>query len=81
MVARSDENWDGMSPFKLDAQKLSGVRRHAVMLEQIAAAADDVDALVNGKLDAASQRIAQSLAAPSRYLGFRPRKGRIQVHV
>jgi hypothetical protein len=51
------------------------------MLEQIAAAADDVDALVNGKLDTAGQRIAQSLATPPSHVGFRPRKGRIQVHV
>src|SRR6267143_6497780 len=50
VVARRDENWDWMSAFELDTQKLAGVRRHALVLKQIATAADDVDALVNGKL-------------------------------
>jgi hypothetical protein len=70
-----------MSAFELATQKLAGVRRHALVFEQVAPAADDVNALVDGKLDAAGERIAQRLAAPSSSLELRPRKGRIQVHV
>ena len=70
-----------MSAFELDTQKLAGVRRHALVLKEIATAANDVDTLVDGKLDASDQRVAQSLPTPSSHLDLRPGKMRIQVHV
>jgi hypothetical protein len=47
-----------MCPFKLGAKKLAGIWRRALVLEQIAAATDHVNALVDGELYAAGHRIA-----------------------
>jgi hypothetical protein len=45
------------------------------MLEQVAAAADDIHAPVDRKLNATVECVAQSLAAPPSRFGPRPRKG------
>jgi len=57
VVAWGDEDWDWMSAFELGAQELSSIRGHAVVLEQIATAANDINALVNGELNSAGKGI------------------------
>jgi hypothetical protein len=81
VITWRDEGWNGVRAFKLATQELSCIRRDAVVLEEIATTANYVDALVDGQLDASSQRIAQGLASSAGHIRLRPRKGRIQVHV
>jgi hypothetical protein len=75
MVAGRDENSDGMCAFKQRTQKLASIRGHAIVFEQIATAADHVNPLVHGEVDALCQRIAQGLPSLPTDFWFRPREG------
>jgi hypothetical protein len=70
-----------MRQFELRAKKLTGIGRYALVLEQVAAATDHIDTLVDAKLYAAGQRVAQGLPSLASHVKPCPRKGRIKMYV
>jgi hypothetical protein len=70
-----------MRQFELHAKKLTGIGRHALVLEQVAAATDHINTLVDAELYAAGQRVAQGLPSMASHVEPCPRKGRIKMYV
>jgi hypothetical protein len=70
-----------MRQFELRAKKLTCIGRYALVLEQVAAATDHIDTLVDAKLYAAGQRVAQGLPSLASHVKPCPRKGRIKMYV
>jgi hypothetical protein len=81
VVARRDVNRSWIDALEKSPQKLTGICRHPVVLEQVATAANQIDALIGSKPDTSGKGITESLPSSSGDLGFCPRKRCVEMYV
>jgi hypothetical protein len=81
VVAGGDKHPERTCALELGTEKLPRVRGDAIVLEQVAAAANRIDPLVDGKVYGAHECIPQGLAPSSRNRLRSPRERRVEMHV